>query len=108
MSPPVLPDPGDGNPIPVTQSARIFLTSAAPGETNTLPNPAVDGLTLILVGNSTNARTITAATAVAPGLSTLGVGAGEFIILRSTETRAGTDVPAFVWTVMSNYGVTLS
>ena len=109
-SPPVLADPGDGNPIPVTQSARIYLspTTSLPPETNTLPNATVDGLTLILVGDGTGTREVTAATAVAPGNTVMTIGGGEFIILRSTESRSAPDVPAFVWTIISNYGVTLS
>jgi hypothetical protein len=106
-SPSVIPDPGDGNPIPVTQSARIYLSPAGV-ETNTLANATVDGLTLILVGNGAGTREVTAATAVAPGFSTMTIGGGEFIILRSTESRSAPDVPIFVWTVVSNYGVTLS
>ena len=42
----IIPDPGDGNRIPITKSGIVEIVSGASGETNTLDTPTKAGIFL--------------------------------------------------------------
>ena len=102
-----IPDPGDGNPIPVTDSGYIML-SISGSETNSLPNPPRAGMSLELFVSyvSEAQRLITSNSPInKAGNDEMTFDATrEYIKLTSIEITEAT----FVWQVVSNDGVDLS
>ncbi len=102
-----LGDPGDGNPIPVTESGYVPLGISG-SENNTLPDPPRAGMLLeIFVSYITSdERTIDADSAINKAGNTRLVfdALREYIKLGSIETTVAT----FAWQVVSNDDVDLS
>jgi len=103
-----LADPGDAAAIPVTQSADIGMTTGAAGETGTLADPTVVGMTLSLHLDTDGGgdRVITAASALDKAGDTIMTfaAAGDSVQLLSVRDGAA----SYAWRVQANDGVTLS
>lgn len=100
-------DPGDGEAIPVAQSAHIAFTTGGAGETGTLAAPTFVGQKLVLaldVDGGGN-RVVTAAAAVnQAGNNTLTFAdAGDILVLEAVQIGGSP-----VWRITANDGVALT
>ncbi len=108
----IVADPGDAAAIPVTGSARIYMTTGTEGETNTLADPTEDGHILILSLDTDGGgnRVITADSIINDNGNTIMTfdEIGETLMLRSTMIRLnGSD--SYLWMIIGGIsGVGLS
>ena len=105
-----LPDPGTGEAITIQRSGIIEITTGASGETNSLADPAKEGIMFgfVLLTDGGGDRVITAASAINQSSNTvITLGdAGDFIMLISV--KYGATKGAYRWKVLANDGAALS